>query len=142
MPAGRDSWCSCPWRSQRRRDYTARAVSAEPEPAAAAGTAPAAPSEPTRRRPRLNGAGEERPAFLLEFPDDPELELLIAAFESGNFAWVRAEAPNLAARTSSEAVRRAALELRSRTDPDPLLVGMLGLCILLFVFLVVWIYRG
>ena len=79
---------------------------------------------------------------MLEFPDDPELELLIAAFESGNFAWVRAEAPNLAARTSSEAVRRAALELRSRTDPDPLLVGMLGLCILLFVFLVVWIYRG
>jgi hypothetical protein len=77
---------------------------------------------------------------LLEFPDDPELELLIAAFESGNFAQVRAEAPKLAARTPSEAVRRAALELRNRTDPDPLLVGMLGLCILLFVFLVAWIY--
>jgi hypothetical protein len=77
---------------------------------------------------------------LLEFPEDPELELLIAAFESGDFAQVRAEAPKLAARTAREDVRRAALELRSRTDPDPLLVGMLGLCILLFVFLVAWIY--
>jgi hypothetical protein len=77
---------------------------------------------------------------LLEFPEDPELELLIAAFESGNFAQVRAEAPKLAASTPSEAVRRAALELRRRTEPDPLLVGMLGLCILLFVFLATWIY--
>jgi hypothetical protein len=77
---------------------------------------------------------------LLEFPEDPELERLIAAFESGNFAQVRADAPKLAASTRSEAVRRAALELRTRTDPDPLLVGMLGLCILLFVFLVAWIY--
>ena len=107
----------------------AEAVSAEPE-------LPATPS----RRPRLNAAGEERPAFLLDFPDDPELERLIAAFEAGNFAQVRAAAPPLAASTQSEAVRRAALELRRRTDPDPLLVGMLGLCILLFVFLVIWIY--
>lgn len=115
-------------------------MSAEPEPAQsaelAAGIAPATPA----RRPRLNAAGEERPAFLLEFPEDPELEALIAAFEAGDFARVRAEAPKLAASTGSEAVRRAALELRHRTDPDPLLVGMLGLCILLFVFLVAWIY--
>jgi hypothetical protein len=104
-------------------------VSAEPQP-----------PEPTTRRARLNAAGEERPEFLLEFPDDPELELLIAAFEAGNFAHVRAAAPKLAASTPSPAVRRAALELRRRTDPDPLLVGMLGLCILLFVFLVTWIY--
>ncbi len=120
-------------------------MSAEPEPAASAGQGPAKPAEPQpsatpRRRPRLNAAGEERPAFLLEFPEDPQLELLIAAFEAGNFAQVRAEAPRLAASTQSAAVRRAALELRSRTAPDPLLVGMLGLCILLFVFLVAWIY--
>lgn len=77
---------------------------------------------------------------MLEFPEDPELELLIAAFEAGNFAQVRADAPKLAARTQSQAVRGAALELRRRTDPDPLLVGMLCLCILLFVFLATWIY--
>jgi hypothetical protein len=91
-------------------------------------------------RPRLNAAGEERPAFLLRFPEDAELELLIAAFEAGNLGHVRREAPKLAARTTDDAVRRAALELRSRTDPDPLLVVLLALCIALFVFLVVWVY--
>src|SRR3569832_50561 len=105
------SWCSCPWRTPRWPDYnTEHAVPAEPEPAASTGTAPAEPSEPqpsatARRRPRLNAAGEERPAFLLEFPEDPQLELLIAAFEAGNFAQVRAEAPKLVAATQSEAVR-------------------------------------
>lgn len=94
----------------------------------------------SQRRARLNAAGEERPAFLLEFPEDAELERLIAAFEAGNFAHVRSEAPKLAARTADEAVRRAALELRSRTDPDQLLLLLLLLCVSLFVFLVIWVY--
>ena len=102
---------------------------AEPEPAA---------SPP--KRAKLNAAGEERPAFLLDFPEDPELERLIQAFEAGNFAQVRSRAPQLAARSADDAVRRAALELRRRTDPDPLLVLLLGLCIVLFVFLVSWVY--
>jgi hypothetical protein len=103
---------------------------------------PAEPDLPASasKRARLNAAGEERPAFLLNFPEDPQLELLIAAFEAGNFAQVRAQAPQLAASSSDDAVRRAALELRRRTDPDPLLVGLLGLCIVLFVFLVAWVY--
>ncbi len=92
------------------------------------------------RRPRLNAAGEERPAFLLEFPPDAELELLIAAFEAGNFAHVRREAPKLAASAADPAVRNAALELKSRTEPDPLLMLMLILCIALFVFLAIWVY--
>lgn len=92
------------------------------------------------RRAKLNAAGEERPAFLLEFPEDAELELLITAFEVGNFAHVRREAPKLAARTTDDAVRRAALELKSRIDPDPLLLLLLLLCIALFVFLVCWVY--
>ena len=104
-------------------------VPAEPEPA----------SIPAKRA-KLNAAGEERPAFLLEFPHEPELELLIAAFEAGNFAQVRRDAPQLAARSEDDAVRRAALELRRRTDPDPLLVALLALCIALFVFLVTWVY--
>jgi len=93
-----------------------------------------------RRRPRLNAAGEERPAFLLEFPDDPELELLIAAFEAGDFQRVRVLAPRLAERTTEPAVRRAALELRRRIDPDPLLVLLLVLSFSVFVFLVAWVY--
>lgn len=77
---------------------------------------------------------------MLAFPADAELELLIAAFEAGNFAHVRSEAPKLAARTGDDAVRRAALELRSRTEPDPLLLLLLLLCLALFVFLVIWVY--
>jgi hypothetical protein len=92
------------------------------------------------KRPRLNAVGEERPRFLLDFPDDPELEALIAAFEAGNFARVRREAPELAQRSADEAVRQAALELRRRTNPDPLLIVLLLLCLGLFGFLVSWVY--
>jgi hypothetical protein len=77
---------------------------------------------------------------LLNFPADPELAALADAFEQGNFARVRAEAPRLAQRTGDEAVKRAALELRRRIDPDPWLVFLLGLCCALFAFLVIWTY--
>ena len=97
-----------------------------------------APSPPGR--PRLNTLGEERPSFLLEFPDDPELERLIAAFEDGDFARIRREAPALAQRTHDEGVRRAALELRRRIDPDPLLLVLLGLSLALFAVIVAWVY--
>ena len=91
-------------------------------------------------RQRLNAAGEERPAFLLEYPDDPELEVLIRAFEEGDFARVRKQAPELMRRTQNPVVRRAAHELRQRIDPDPLLVVLLVFALSLFVFLVAWIY--
>jgi hypothetical protein len=107
-----------------------------PEPVPAPRDVDEAPAE----RPRLNALGEERPAFLLRFPHDPELEPLIAAFEAGNFAKVRREAPALAQRTRDDAVRRAALELRRRVDPDPLLVVLLVFGVSLFAFLVAWIY--
>jgi hypothetical protein len=93
-----------------------------------------------RARPRTNALGEERPAFLLEYPHDPELEQLIEAFEGGNFAQVRRDAPELARRTHDEAVRRAALELRRRIDPDPLLLVLLALSIALLSFITLWIY--
>lgn len=93
-----------------------------------------------RPRPRTNALGEERPAFLLEYPHDPELERLIEAFEAGNFALIRRDAAELARRTNDEAVRRAALELRRRIDPDPLLLVMLALSIALFSFITLWIY--
>lgn len=108
-------------------------------------TPPQAPPEPPTaearaERPRLNAVGEERPAFLLRFPHDPELEPLIAAFEEGNFAKVRREAPSLAQRTADAEVRRAALELRRRVDPDPLLVVLLVFTLSLFAFIVAWVY--
>ena len=114
---------------------------AEPDPLEPAGVvAGRVVAGPGPRRAKLNAAGDERPAFLLGFPEDAELEQLIGAFEAGNFALVRREAPKLAARTTDDAVRRAALELRSRTDPDPLLLLLLLLCVALFVFLVIWVY--
>ena len=97
-----------------------------------------APSPPAR--PRLNALGEERPSFLLEFPDDPELERLIAAFEDGDFSRVRREAPALARRTLDERVRRAALELRRRIDPDPLLLVLLAFSLALCAVIVAWVY--
>lgn len=97
-------------------------------------------TETRLERPRLNAVGENRPAFLLDFPRDPELEKLMAAFEEGDFARVRREAPRLARATRDDAVRRAAIELRRRIDPDPLLVVLLVFASSLFAFLVAWIY--
>jgi hypothetical protein len=96
-------------------------------------------AQPHPRAPR-NAVGEDRPAFLLDFPSDPELEPLIVAFEAGNFKAVREAAPELARRTADERVRAAALELKRRTDPDPLLVALLALCFVLFFSLVLWVY--
>ncbi len=96
------------------------------------------PGTPATRQ--INARGEERPTFLLNFPADPELAELVSAFEAGNFARVRAEAPRLVERTRDEAVKRAALELRRRIDPDPWLVFLLGLSCALFAFLVFWTY--
>lgn len=92
-------------------------------------------------RAPLDAAGMERPTFLLDFPEDPELERLIEAFEGGNYALVRREAEPLAARTKDPEVRDAALELRRRIDPDPLAKGLLALSVLLLLFLTIWAYR-
>lgn len=97
-------------------------------------------SDGTIRAP-LDASGMERPAFLLDFPEDPDLERLIAAFEAGNYALIRREAEPLAARTQDPEVRDAALELRRRIDPDPLAKGLLALSALLLLFLTVWAYR-
>jgi hypothetical protein len=80
------------------------------------------------------------PAFAQRFPRDPELDALIEAFERGNYARVRAEAPALAARTKSGAVRRAADELARRTRPDPLAVMMLLAACLLLAFFSLWYF--
>jgi hypothetical protein len=96
--------------------------------------------ESSEARPRLNRDGEERPRFLLEFPHDPALEPLIEAFEAGNYARVRAEAPAVVKNSSDPAVRRAAEELLARIEPDPLVKLLLGVAIGLFVFVVAWVY--
>ena len=88
----------------------------------------------------LDASGAERPRFLLSFPADRELERLVAAFEAGDYATVREEAPALAARSTDPRVRDAALELRRRIDPDPLIRYLLLVSVALLGFLVLYVY--
>ncbi|AKT36253.1 hypothetical protein [Chondromyces crocatus] len=78
------------------------------------------------------------PAFARQYPEDPTLDRLVAAFEDGNYAVVRVEAEQLAKGSEREAVRRAAADLRRRVDPDPLAVVMLLASVGLLVFLSAW----
>jgi hypothetical protein len=89
---------------------------------------------------QLDANGRERPRFLLAFPDDPELAKLSRAFEAGNYAYVREHAPEVAARAADDEVRRAALELRDRIKPDPLIKYLLLLSMALLVYLVIHAY--
>ncbi|HEY8945655.1 MAG TPA: hypothetical protein VIM73_15405 [Polyangiaceae bacterium] len=91
-------------------------------------------------RPERDEDGNERPRFLLKFPQDPELETLIAAFEAGDYARVRARATALAERTESADVKRAAEELLRRIEPDPLVKFLLLVAIGTFVAIVAYIY--
>ena len=109
---------------------------------------PAAADEPKTSDPQgdddgavLDAAGRERPRFLLGFPSHPELARLSAAFEAGNYALVRAEAEGLAERAESPAVRDAALELRRRIEPDPLVKYLLALTAALLLSLAYWAYH-
>jgi hypothetical protein len=78
--------------------------------------------------------------FTRSFPDDPDLRRLVEAFESGDYYTVRTGAPALAERTADPAVRKAALELRRRIEPDPAQLYLLALTFALLVFLVAWFY--
>jgi hypothetical protein len=118
------------------------------EPSDEGTQAEAAPAAPKRRRRRQKGGsegqldaqGRERPQFILGFPEDPELDSLVRAFEAGNYARVRREAPELARRTTDARVRAAARELRRRIDPDPALRYVLLTTLALLAVLVYWAY--
>lgn len=99
-------------------------------------------AEPIKEDRPLNADGRERPGFLLAFPDDPELQRLVRAFEDGNYEAVRVGAPRLAERTESAPVRSAARELRRRIDPDPLMKYLLAVAVALFVFVVWYTYQN
>jgi hypothetical protein len=98
------------------------------------------PAKP--KRAPLDDKGMARPPFILDFPEDPELERLIAAFEAGNFALIRRDAERLAESTSNPEIRKAAFELRRRIDPDPLSKYLLAISLVLLVVLTLWAYRA
>jgi hypothetical protein len=112
-------------------------------------------SEPEEGRPRrkrrkraeaeaveeTTAAEEKRPevpAFARTFPREPRLDALVAAFEAGDYARVRREAPALDQDSEPAEVRAAARELRRRLDPDPLAAYLLGIAALLLTFLAGW----
>ena len=83
------------------------------------------------------------PSFARSFPRDPALDALVAAFQAGNFAQVRRDAPALIASTADEAVKRAAETLIARTRPDPVAALLIGLAaLLLFTLSAWWIAHG
>ncbi len=99
-------------------------------------SAPKAPSQPDY----LDSRGRERPRFLLDYPQDPELQRLCRAFERGDFATVRQNAPKLAESSEDPAVKAAARELRKRIDPDPLTYVLLAMALGLLAVLVGWTF--
>jgi len=80
----------------------------------------------------------DRPAFAVDFPDHPELTALVEAFARGDYGTVRVEAPRLAASTDDEAVKRAALLLRERIEPDPSAKLLFLFAAVLLAFLSAW----
>jgi hypothetical protein len=99
-------------------------------------------AKPRERGPAYAADGSERPAFVLDFPDDPELAKVTAAFEAGNYAYVREHATELAERSENAAVKRAATELLTRIEPDPLIRFLLGVSVVLLLFLTYYAYAN
>ena len=81
-----------------------------------------------------------RPPFARPYPRTPELDRLVRAFQAGDYATVRAEAPKLAAGAADPEVAAAARDLRGRLEPDPMVLYLLGLAVALLVFLTAWVY--
>jgi hypothetical protein len=103
---------------------------------------PAAPVAPKEATIPLNAQGRERPRFLLAFPQDPELDRLVRAFEAGDYRSVREGAPKLVEASEDPIVRASARELARRIEPDPLMKYLLGVALALFVFVVWYTYQG
>ncbi len=120
---------------------------AEPDDETDAPRESAPPRQKKKRKaradePALRPDGAERPKFLLKFPHHPELDRLVAAFEAGDYATVRRDAPALVDGAEDPAVRDAALELERRIEPDPLMKYLLLASVVLLVFLVLQAYFG
>jgi hypothetical protein len=59
-----------------------------------------------------------RPPFARDYPKTAEIDALLALFEKGDYGGLRTEAKKLE-QHESDAVRAAARDLVSRTEPDP-----------------------
>lgn len=90
---------------------------------------------------KARGDAPDRPAFAAEFPSDPELDRLVEYFVRGNHRAVRDGAEALASKATDPEVKKAALELRARLEPDPIFRVLLGATLVLLVVLTWWATR-
>ncbi len=80
------------------------------------------------------------PAFARSLPESQEVDALLAAFTAGNYAKVRELAARFLAGTADPELRRAILEVRRRTSPDPMSFYLFGLTLALLVFMTSWFF--
>jgi hypothetical protein len=85
---------------------------------------------------------DTRPPFARAYPRHAELDRLLAAFDAGDYATVREGASRLATSTKDAEVRRAALDLRRRIDPDLVSGALLLVALALAIFLGVHFLRA
>jgi hypothetical protein len=88
--------------------------------------------------------GPKRSDFAADWPAHPELDALLAAFDRGNYAFVRERGRALVAGDKHAApldapVQAAVQDLLRRIEPDRTAVIMLGVAVLLMAFLA-WFY--
>jgi hypothetical protein len=79
-----------------------------------------------------------RPPFAHAFPRSAELDALVEAFARGDYASVRAGAPEIERSSDDPAVKAAARTLVERTRPDPLAVTLLAIAAVLLAVLAAW----
>jgi hypothetical protein len=91
-----------------------------------------------KKKKRVGAAREGLPPFTRDYPRDAALDALLAAFEAGNYAVVRRDAPALAESTEKDDVRWAARDLLRRIQPDPIILYLLAIAAGLLVVLAVW----
>lgn len=78
---------------------------------------------------------DERPRFAKGYPDDPALLELVARFERGAYHAVRDGVGTLLAGKADDAVKSAARNLRSRTEPSRAQLLLLAIAALLVIAL-------
>ena len=88
-----------------------------------------------RKKQKQQRRAERRLPFAAAYPAHEGLDQLLVAFEAGNYAYVRREAPRLIEATSDDEVREAARDLRRRIDPEPTAAFLWALGVALVVML-------
>ncbi len=81
-----------------------------------------------------------RPTFAQAFPRSADLDALVDAFARGDYASVRAHAPEVERSSDDPAVKAAARTLVERTRPDPLAVALLAIAAVLLAVLAGWAF--